>query len=114
MTLHAGKRYTLAELPPSIPVFPLTGVLLLPRGRLPLNIFEPRYLAMTEDALASGHRLIGMIQPTEPEKNGPPPLFRSGCASDTDRGEEPRSADDALIKQHQHPATCRAARLGNV
>lgn len=81
MTLYAGKLYTLAGLPPTIPVFPLTGVLLLPRGRLPLNIFEPRYLAMTEDAMASGHRLIGMIQPTEPEKDGkPPPLFPSGCA----------------------------------
>jgi uncharacterized protein len=80
MTLYAGKRYTLEELPKIIPVFPLTGVLLLPRGRLPLNIFEPRYLAMTEDALATQHRLIGMIQPTEPEKNRPPTLFPAGCA----------------------------------
>ena len=46
-----------------IPVFPLTGALLLPRGQLPLNIFEPRYLAMVDDALRAGHRLIGMIQP---------------------------------------------------
>ena len=44
---------SLTDLPETIPVFPLTGVLLLPHGRLPLNIFEPRYLAMTEDALAS-------------------------------------------------------------
>ena len=51
------------ELPPAIPVFPLAGVLLLPRGQLPLNIFEPRYLAMTRAVLASAHRLIGMIQP---------------------------------------------------
>jgi uncharacterized protein len=80
MTLYAGKRYMLEELPKTIPVFPLTGVLLLPRGRLPLNIFEPRYLAMTEDALATQHRLIGMIQPTEPEKNAPPKLFPTGCA----------------------------------
>jgi Lon protease-like protein len=51
-----------AELPAVIPVFPLPGALLLPRGDLPLNIFEPRYLAMVDDALKS-HRLIGMIQP---------------------------------------------------
>lgn len=50
------------QLPQTLPVFPLPGVLLLPRGRLPLNIFEPRYLAMTRDALAGG-RLIGMVQP---------------------------------------------------
>ncbi len=81
MTLYAGKLYKVDELPTTIPVFPLTGVLLLPRGRLPLNIFEPRYLAMTEDALAQRHRLIGMIQPTEPEQDGKPPkLFPTGCA----------------------------------
>ena len=49
-------------LPPEIPIFPLAGALLLPGGRLPLNIFEPRYLAMTEDALAAG-RFLGMVQP---------------------------------------------------
>ena len=54
-----------AALPAILPIFPLTGVLLLPRGRLPLNIFEPRYLAMTRDALA-GERLIGMVQPSDP------------------------------------------------
>lgn len=56
------------ELPQTLPIFPLPGVLLLPRGRLPLNIFEPRYLAMTRDALA-GDRLIGMVQP-KPGPNG--------------------------------------------
>ena len=50
------------DLPAVIPVFPLPGALLLPRGELPLNIFEPRYLAMTDDALRTS-RLIGMIQP---------------------------------------------------
>lgn len=68
------------DLPDSFPVFPLTGALLLPRGRLPLNIFEPRYLAMTEDALASG-RLFGMIQPdpqAAPVATGPA-LYRIGC-----------------------------------
>ncbi|HEX9835335.1 MAG TPA: LON peptidase substrate-binding domain-containing protein [Alphaproteobacteria bacterium] len=72
---------TFEELPRQIPIFPLTGVLLLPRGRLPLNIFEPRYLAMTRDALA-GPRLIGMIQPERASDAGgdQPPVFRTGCA----------------------------------
>jgi uncharacterized protein len=69
-------------LPAVIPVFPLPGALLLPRGQMPLNIFEPRYLAMTDDALRSGSRLIGMIQP-DPSHPGPdqnkPNLFRVGC-----------------------------------
>jgi uncharacterized protein len=69
-------------LPDEIPVFPLPGALLLPRGQMPLNIFEPRYLAMIDDALRSGHRLIGMIQP-DPAHPGPEPdkpnLFRVGC-----------------------------------
>ena len=56
-----------AGLPETIPVFPLSGVLLLPRAQLPLNIFEPRYRHMTEDAMASD-RLIGMIQPRAPEE----------------------------------------------
>ncbi len=68
------------RLPPELPVFPLTGVLLLPRGRLPLNIFEPRYLAMFDDALA-GERLIGMIQPSgSPSGGQSPALFTVGCA----------------------------------
>jgi len=71
-----------------LPIFPLTGTLLLPRGRLPLNIFEPRYLAMVRDALG-GERLIGMIQPSKPQDDnrgprgigGPnPPLYPIGCA----------------------------------
>ena len=68
------------DLGTDLPVFPLPGVLLLPRGLLPLNIFEPRYLAMVEDAL-SGGRLIGMIQP-RPGSWGaaPPPLYAVGCA----------------------------------
>jgi Lon protease-like protein len=69
-------------LPAVIPVFPLPGALLLPRGQMPLNIFEPRYLAMIDDALRSEHRLIGMIQP-DPTHPGPdenkPHLFRVGC-----------------------------------
>ena len=51
------------DLPDVIPVFPLPGALLLPRARLPLHIFEPRYLAMLDDCLKTRHRLIGMVQP---------------------------------------------------
>ena len=51
------------KLPKNIPLFPLPGALLLPNSRLPLNIFEPRYIRMVEDTLATKHRLIGMIQP---------------------------------------------------
>ena len=58
---------TIAEMPAPLPVFPLQGALLLPGARLRLNIFEPRYLAMIDDALA-GHRTIGMIQPKVPEQ----------------------------------------------
>ena len=70
------------ELPEVIPVFPLPGALLLPRGQLPHNIFEPRYLAMVDDALRDGHRLIGMIQPdpAHPGSDDKPNLFRIGCA----------------------------------
>jgi Lon protease-like protein len=64
-----------------IPVFPLPGALLLPRGQMPLNIFEPRYLAMIDDAMRSGHRLIGMIQPdtAHPGSEQKPNLFKIGC-----------------------------------
>jgi Lon protease-like protein len=77
-----------AALPLVLPIFPLTGVLLLPRGRLPLNVFEPRYLAMVRDALG-GERLIGMVQPSDPQDDnrGPrgggganPPVYPIGCA----------------------------------
>jgi uncharacterized protein len=70
------------DLPEVIPVFPLAGALLLPRGQMPLNIFEPRYLAMVDDALRDGHRLIGMIQPdvTHSPDEAKPVLFRVGCA----------------------------------
>jgi Lon protease-like protein len=70
-----------ADLPEIIPVFPLPGALLLPRGQLPLNIFEPRYLEMVDDSFRDGHRLIGMIQP-DPAHPGPednPTLFKVGC-----------------------------------
>ena len=70
-----------ADLPENIPVFPLAGALLLPRGQMPLNIFEPRYLEMVDDSLRDGHRLVGMIQP-DPAHPGPedkPTLFNVGC-----------------------------------
>jgi Lon protease-like protein len=68
------------DLPNVIPVFPLPGALLLPRGQMPLNIFEPRYLAMIDDALRDGRRLIGMIQPdTRRKKTEPQPLYKVGC-----------------------------------
>src|ERR1051325_8718752 len=70
-----------ADLPDVIPVFPLPGALLLPRGQMPLNIFEPRYLAMVDDALRSGQRLIGMIQPDTRRQGAAahPPLYKIGC-----------------------------------
>src|SRR5690349_14506240 len=66
------------DLPELIPVFPLAGALLLPRGQMPLNIFEPRYLEMIDHALG-GDRVIGMIQPKRPEALDPPELSDIGC-----------------------------------
>ena len=66
------------DLPDTIPVFPLPGALLLPRSRLPLHIFEPRYLAMIEDVLKTSGRLIGMIQTSE--QNGEERMQSIGCA----------------------------------
>jgi len=74
------------ELPAALPIFPLTGAVLLPGGRLPLNIFEPRYLAMTRHALMQPTRLIGMVQPVElgadrnPDPTARPAVQRIGCA----------------------------------
>jgi hypothetical protein len=80
MPMNASYRGP-ADLAHVIPVFPLPGALLLPRGQMPLNIFEPRYLAMIDDALRDGHRLIGMIQPdtAHPASPDKPRLFRVGC-----------------------------------
>lgn len=68
------------DLPEVIPVFPLPGALLLPRSRLPLHLFEPRYLAMLDDALKAPHRLIGMVQPDPGARAGEHGLHRIGCA----------------------------------
>jgi Lon protease-like protein len=80
------------DLPRTIPIFPLGGALLFPRGTLPLNIFEPRYLNMVDDALA-GERLIGMIQPTPAGESADKPILHDvGCLgritsfSETDDG----------------------------
>jgi len=76
----ARRYHSYADLPKSLPLFPLTGAVLLPRGQLPLNIFEPRYLEMFDYAL-QGDRLIGMIQPTENEETvAHPRLSQVGCA----------------------------------
>jgi Lon protease-like protein len=92
-------------LPEILPVFPLTGLLLLPGSRLPLHIFEPRYRNMVEDVLA-GDRHIGMVQPVVPQEDnapGPeapqeaPPLYPVGCASLI---EEHRRLDDGRLLIH--------------
>ena len=75
-----GRKFSLADLPETIPVFPLPGALLLPRARLPLNIFEPRYLAMLEDTLKTPHRLVGMIQPCAGPDGEGKRLHQIGCA----------------------------------
>ena len=69
-----------ADLPNVIPVFPLPGALLLPRARLPLNLFEPRYLQMFDDALKTDARLIGMVQPNEVAGRDGNGLHMIGCA----------------------------------
>lgn len=79
-------RYrTIEDLPRQVPLFPLRGAILLPRADLPLNVFEPRYLSMVEDAM-SGGRVIGIIQPADSQAPGESPagkavgLKRIGCA----------------------------------
>lgn len=74
------RRLAAADLPATLAVFPLTGALLLPRGRLPLHVFEPRYLAMLEDCMKTPHRLIGMVQPRDGKDGDAPPLEAVGCA----------------------------------
>lgn len=84
--MHPRPRYNRpADLPIDIPIFPLTGAILLPRATMPLNIFEPRYLAMVDNAIATS-RIIGIIQPLETEpgtespKDRATPLKQTGCA----------------------------------
>lgn len=68
------------DLPDTVSLFPLPGALLLPRSRLPLHIFEPRYLAMLEDTLKTPHRLIGMVQPDRMKGSDGQGLQTIGCA----------------------------------
>ncbi|HEY5071623.1 MAG TPA: LON peptidase substrate-binding domain-containing protein [Caulobacteraceae bacterium] len=75
----AGGYRRVADLPSKIPVFPLDGAVLLPFGELPLRIFEPRYLAMVDDAMA-GERMIGMVQTRRGGNRNRPKLQRVGCA----------------------------------
>lgn len=95
-----SESEALEPLPAAVPVFPLTGAVLLPRGSLPLNIFEPRYLAMVRDAMAAtgaANRMIGMIQPKAPQGSrggDPPPLYKVGCLG---RITEYRETDDGRI-----------------
>ncbi len=72
-----------STLPKTLPIFPLSGVVLLPRARLPLHVFEPRYLAMIDDVLATQGRMIGIIQPTaetDTHRDTPPAVYGVGCA----------------------------------
>lgn len=83
--LPAPRYNHISDLPASIPVFPLTGAILLPRATMPLNIFEPRYLAMIDNAISSS-RIIGMIQPLKVDADEESPKERAvslkgvGCA----------------------------------
>jgi Lon protease-like protein len=93
MSGRASGKLVLAEMPATLPIFPLHGALLLPRGKMPLNVFEPRYLAMVEDALATRDKLIGMVQPLPKESPASTqPVYPVGCAgriatwSETDDG----------------------------
>src|ERR1700752_26467 len=90
-----------------IPIFPLPGALLLPRGQMPLNIFEPRYLAMIDDAMRSGHRLIGMIQPdtAHPGSEQKPNLFKIGCVGRITQIAE--TGDGRYLIQLTRVARCR-------
>ncbi len=75
-----ARYLTIRDLPETLAIFPLTGALLLPQGTLPLNVFEPRYLAMIDDTMR-GTRMIGMIQTRVPENStARPPLYDVGCA----------------------------------
>jgi hypothetical protein len=81
------------QLPKTLPIFPLAGAIVLPGNELPLNIFEPRYLNMVNDALST-HRMIGMIQPN-PDAGDETELYRTGCAG---RITEYRETSDGRIE----------------
>lgn len=85
MNKHSPFTQTFDQLPDTLPVFPLNNAVVLPGGYLPLNIFEPRYLNMVQDAMES-HRLVGMVQPRD--ESGNPELYRIGCAGRITRYQE--------------------------
>ena len=86
-----------AEMPATIPLFPLAGALLLPRRPIQLTVFEPRYLEMLDDALA-GERLIGIIQPTDAGGDGRPERRSSiRSAAPAASSSTPRSATGAAF-----------------
>ena len=106
-----------AVLPSQIPIFPLPSALLLPGGQLPLNIFEPRYLAMIEDALGTPGRLIGMVQPMEEEGE----LFGIGCAGRISYFQETGDGRFMIalsgvcrFRLNSHQVTARGYRLADV
>ena len=107
------------DCPSVIPVFPLPGALLLPRGQMPLNIFEPRYLAMVDEALR-GDRVIGMMQPdadNDPDASVPKlyrgRLRRPHHAIRGDRRRPlPCHADRHLALPHRRGAARRSTRIG--
>ena len=70
----------IGDLPTVLPIFPLPGAILLPRSRLPLHLFEPRYLTMLEDAMKTQGRLIGMLQPNPGRDDDPNGVYSIGCA----------------------------------
>ncbi len=86
---EASSRSGVSTLPATLPIFPLAGVLLLPRGRLPLKIFEPRYLAMTREAMTGNH-MIGIVQPLDPQEEGEtaPAVYQTGCVGSVTEFEE--------------------------
>ena len=69
-----------SDLPDELPIFPLSEVLLLPKGKLPLNIFEQRYIDMVNDALATDHRMIGIVQPIQNDDAAPNAVYQIGGA----------------------------------
>jgi Lon protease-like protein len=104
------------KLPKTLPVFPLPGAVLMPGNDLPLNIFEPRYLNMVNDALGS-HRMIGMIQP-DPQSDDPDALTQTGCAGRITQYRETRDGRIEMVlsgvcrfDRGEEVATTRGYRL---
>ena len=85
MKKHSPFMQSFDRLPETLPIFPLNNAMMFPGGNLPLNIFEPRYVNMLQDAMRSD-QLIGMIQPRDDSEK--PPLFDVGCAGRITRYEE--------------------------